>query len=92
VISTLLKTQILMLILNTLKKLPKYHSKSYQRKVIENLIFRHYITKCVKKFSALILLGDFFKGIVTSENIGGSGVTSTLGTWYGGVVMGVSFV
>jgi hypothetical protein len=26
---------------------------------------------------------------VTSEKIGGSGVTSTLGTWYGGVVMGV---
>ncbi len=27
--------------------------------------------------------------VVTSENIGGSGVMSTLGTWYGGVVMGV---
>ncbi len=27
--------------------------------------------------------------VVTSEKIGGSGVTSTLGTWYGGVVMGV---
>ena len=26
---------------------------------------------------------------MTSEKIGGSGVTSTLGTWYGGVVMGV---
>jgi hypothetical protein len=26
--------------------------------------------------------------VVTSEKIGGSGVTSTLGTWYGGVVMG----
>jgi hypothetical protein len=26
---------------------------------------------------------------VTSEKIGGSGVISTLGTWYGGVVMGV---
>jgi hypothetical protein len=25
----------------------------------------------------------------TSKKIGGSGVTSTLGTWYGGVVMGV---
>ncbi len=27
--------------------------------------------------------------VVASEKIGGSGVTSTLGTWYGGVVMGV---
>ncbi len=27
--------------------------------------------------------------VVTSEKIGGSGVTSTLRTWYGGVVMGV---
>ncbi len=27
--------------------------------------------------------------VVTSEKIGGSGVTSTPGTWYGGVVMGV---
>jgi hypothetical protein len=26
---------------------------------------------------------------VTNEKIGGSGVTSTQGTWYGGVVMGV---
>ena len=30
-----------------------------------------------------------FLKVVTSEKIGGSGVTSTLGTWYGGVVMGV---
>ncbi len=29
--------------------------------------------------------------VVTSEKIGGSGVMSTLGTWYGGVVMGGSF-
>jgi hypothetical protein len=27
--------------------------------------------------------------VVSSEKVGGSGVTSTLGTWYGGVVMGV---
>jgi hypothetical protein len=27
--------------------------------------------------------------VVTSEKIGGFGVTSTLGTWYGGVVMGI---
>ena len=27
--------------------------------------------------------------VVTSEKIGVSGVMSTLGTWYGGVVMGV---
>jgi hypothetical protein len=27
--------------------------------------------------------------VVTSEKIGGSGVISALGTWYGGVVMGV---
>jgi hypothetical protein len=27
--------------------------------------------------------------VVTSEKIGWSGVASTLGTWYGGVVMGV---
>ncbi len=31
---------------------------------------------------------NILKG-VTNEKIGGSGVTSTLGTWYGGVVMGV---
>jgi hypothetical protein len=35
-----------------------------------------------------ILLTVLLK-VVTSEKIGGSGVTSTLGTWYGGVVMGV---
>ncbi len=29
--------------------------------------------------------------VVTSEKIGWSGVASTLGTWYGGVVMGVLF-
>jgi hypothetical protein len=29
--------------------------------------------------------------VVTNEKIGGSGVTTTLGTWYGGVVMGVLF-
>ncbi len=42
-------------------------------------------------------IGDIFEKIstmnqlkvVTSEKIGGSGVISTLGTWYGGVVMGV---
>ncbi len=40
-------------------------------------------------------LSNFFDGentglkVVTSEKIGGSGVMSTLGTWYGGVVMGV---
>ena len=28
---------------------------------------------------------------MTSEKIGRSGVTSTQGTWYGGVVMGVLF-
>ncbi len=33
-------------------------------------------------------LNDSLK-VVTSEKIGGSGVISTLGTWYGGVVMGV---
>ncbi len=27
--------------------------------------------------------------VVSSEKVGGSGVTSALGTWYGGVVMGV---
>ena len=27
--------------------------------------------------------------VVYSEKVGGSGVTSTLGIWYGGVVMGV---
>jgi hypothetical protein len=30
-----------------------------------------------------------FLKVVTNEKIGGSGVTSALGTWYGGVVMGV---
>ncbi len=34
-------------------------------------------------------VGKSFLKVVTSEKIGGSGVTSTLGTWYGGVVMGV---
>jgi hypothetical protein len=27
--------------------------------------------------------------VVSSEKVGGTGVTSTLGTWYGAVVMGV---
>jgi hypothetical protein len=27
--------------------------------------------------------------VVTSEKIGWSGIASTLGTWYGGVVMGI---
>jgi hypothetical protein len=27
--------------------------------------------------------------VVSSEKVGGSGVTSALGTWYGGLVMGV---
>jgi hypothetical protein len=27
--------------------------------------------------------------VVSSEKVGGSGITSALGTWYGGVVMGV---
>ncbi len=38
-----------------------------------------------------MFLGVFFIAlkVVTSEKIGGSGVTSTLGSWYGGVVMGV---
>jgi hypothetical protein len=31
----------------------------------------------------------FHLKVVTSEKIGGSGVISTLGTWCGGVVMGV---
>jgi hypothetical protein len=33
----------------------------------------------------------FILKVVSSEKVGGSGVTSTLGTgtWYGGVVMGV---
>ncbi len=34
-------------------------------------------------------IGKKLLKVVTSEKIGGSGVTSTLGTWYGGVVMGV---
>ncbi len=32
---------------------------------------------------------DLLLKVVTSEKIGGSRVTSTQGTWYGGVVMGV---
>ncbi len=39
--------------------------------------------------SKTCLLSVMFLKVVTSEKIGGSGVTSTLGTWYGGVVMGV---
>ncbi len=27
--------------------------------------------------------------VVSSEKVGGSGATSTLGTWYGDVVMGI---
>jgi hypothetical protein len=34
-----------------------------------------------------LFLTDNLK-VVTNEKIGGSGVTSTLGTWYGSVVMG----
>ncbi len=39
--------------------------------------------------SAKIIIHFLWLKVVTSEKIGGSGVTSTLGTWYGGVVMGV---
>jgi hypothetical protein len=46
--------------------------------------FRFLQKKSKKKFHACVPLK-----VVTSEKIGGSGVTSTLGTWYGGVVMGV---
>ncbi len=38
----------------------------------------------LKEYAAILPLK-----VVTSEKIGGSGVISTLGTWYGGVVMGV---
>ncbi len=34
--------------------------------------------------------GEYLK-VMSSEKVGGSRVTSTLGTWYGGVVMGVLF-
>ncbi len=37
---------------------------------------------------ARLFIQNCFKGSDQRE-IGGSGVTSTLGTWYGGVVMGV---
>jgi hypothetical protein len=37
------------------------------------------------------LMQKLYLKVVTSEKIGGSGVTSTQGTWYGGVVMGVLF-
>ncbi len=35
------------------------------------------------------LSGDHILKVVSSEKVGGSRVTSTLGTWKGGVVMGV---
>ncbi len=38
---------------------------------------------------ALIQVCKIRLKVVTSEKIGGSGVILTLGTWYGGVVMGV---
>ncbi len=41
----------------------------------------------IRKFVIFSWFADL--KVVTSEKIGGSGVTSTLGTWYGGVVMGV---
>jgi hypothetical protein len=37
------------------------------------------------------LMQKLYLKVVNSEKIGGSGVTSTQGTWYGGVVMGVLF-
>ncbi len=46
------------------------------------------LLKKTKKQSTEKSLFIYLK-VVTSEKIGGSGVISTLGTWYGGVVMGV---
>jgi hypothetical protein len=40
-------------------------------------------------FEVINYLVTQFLKVGTNEKIGGSGVTSTLGTWYGGVVMGV---
>ena len=42
-----------------------------------------------QKLFLCVNLQSLLLKVVTSEKIGGSGVMSTLGTWYGGVVMGV---
>ncbi len=48
------------------------------------------VKKCYQqRYFNLPNLDLIFLKVVTSEKIGGSKVISTLGTWYGGVVMGV---
>ncbi len=48
-------------------------------------------TNCLNYSEVHSKADDGILKVVTSEKIGGSVVISTLGTWYGGVVMGVLF-
>ncbi len=63
-----------------------------QEKVVSSLLLHYLITLLFVKFvltDIWTLSSEASLKVVTSEKIGGSGVTSTPGTWYGGVVMGV---
>ncbi len=44
---------------------------------------------CLNIVYASLGLENYNLKVVTSEKVGGSGVTSTLGTLWGGVVMGI---
>jgi hypothetical protein len=50
-----------------------------------------YLPARLHRLAELIYWNQFLGSlkVVSSEKVGGSRVTSTLGTWYGGVVMGV---
>ncbi len=64
-----------------------WHSNSFLQ-----LSKRSLIASCALETGHRLPFGSLSRlKVVTSEKIGGSGVTSTLGTWYGGVVMGVLF-
>jgi hypothetical protein len=53
--------------------------------------FLFFLKTSLTQLKAEILSQKVTLKVVSSEKIGGSGVTSTLGTWYVGVVMGILF-
>jgi hypothetical protein len=65
-----------------------YGSGSATLHISNSLLSSNYLCAVLNVLSVTVFSVKALK-VVTSEKIGGSGVTSTLGTWYGGVVMGV---
>ncbi len=69
----------------------KISSRCFHLNLVKNGKFKNkYLDRELSMFSKYLNSCDPDPlKVVTSEKIGGSKVTSTLGTWYGGVVMGV---